>query len=31
MRSAMPFEPVRTVADLDTLDETEIIAGYTST
>jgi hypothetical protein len=26
-----PFEPVRTKADLDTLDEREIAAGYVST
>lgn len=26
----MNFEPVRTVADLDTLDEAEIIDGYRS-
>jgi hypothetical protein len=26
----MPFEPVRTVADLETLSEAEIIDGYTS-
>lgn len=25
----MNFEPVRTIADLETLDEDEIVAGYT--
>lgn len=27
----MPFEPVRTVADLDSLDEAQVIEGYVST
>lgn len=26
----MPFEPVRTLADLDSLDHDEIVAGYLS-